>query len=536
MDDPPYAGDPHRRQLPQSAVSRTTRSSSPGSADQTRTSAQKCFGRGIPLLRARSTTGMTYTRSSSASAALNWTTCPAAAWISPPSKCAPIATRPPPTNTSRCTASRAAGAHELDNALRAHRDVRASRSTTCCALTRSPGQGNAKRRRKAGFGRSSARVPSRWNRMRNLPGFPTAIDALRTVSVSRLLLDNVPHIKAYWVSMTPEVAQIALQFGADDVDGTIVHETIYRAAGSRSPSSLAVETLVRLIQEAGRVPVERDVLQRRPRAPAGFAAGGGHEGSRRNAKKHRGGVVTVERAGDHQDEGRSTARGRSGLPQCATLDRRLGHQAGVLPGDARMQVAEQEGQLDEAWVAETELERRADAGRGGGVDRRSSSRPWMHFILIARGAVRSVVVVAEQPSRPSTRLAVDLSSRTSIVLARLLLRARGVREPRACVPLRARRSRASRVREGARHRRPGLKIEGRYPQCSIWAGRPARSTRGCYFVFAAWCGRGRAHPRRGTAARGSEARRAGAEGLPSPMPAQLVPAAFSRSFSTRLPA
>jgi aminodeoxyfutalosine synthase len=97
------------------------------------------------------------------------------------------------------------------------------------------------------------------NGMRNLPA-PTAVDALRTVAVSRLLLDNVPHVKAYWVSMTPEVAQIALRFGADDLDGTIVHETIYRAAGSRSPSGLTVDHLVRLIQEAGRIPVERDTF------------------------------------------------------------------------------------------------------------------------------------------------------------------------------------------------------------------------------------------------------------------------------------
>jgi aminodeoxyfutalosine synthase len=97
------------------------------------------------------------------------------------------------------------------------------------------------------------------NGMRNLPA-PTAVDALRTVAVSRLLLDNVPHIKAYWVSMTPEVAQIALRFGADDLDGTILHETIYRAAGSRSPGALTVDQLVRLIREAGRTPVERDTL------------------------------------------------------------------------------------------------------------------------------------------------------------------------------------------------------------------------------------------------------------------------------------
>ena len=97
------------------------------------------------------------------------------------------------------------------------------------------------------------------NGMRNLPA-PTAIDGLRTIAVARLVLDNVPHIKAYWVSMTPEVAQIALRFGANDLDGTIVHETIYRAAGSRSPGALTTAELVRLIQEAGRIPVERDTL------------------------------------------------------------------------------------------------------------------------------------------------------------------------------------------------------------------------------------------------------------------------------------
>jgi len=99
------------------------------------------------------------------------------------------------------------------------------------------------------------------NGMRNLPA-PTAIDALRTVAVSRLLLDQVPHVKAYWVSMTPEVAQIALRFGADDIDGTIVHETIYKAAGSRSPAGLTSDQLVRLIQEAGACRSERDTLYR----------------------------------------------------------------------------------------------------------------------------------------------------------------------------------------------------------------------------------------------------------------------------------
>ncbi len=97
------------------------------------------------------------------------------------------------------------------------------------------------------------------NGMKNLPA-PTAIDDLRTIAVSRLLFDNIDHIKAYWVSSGPDVAQIALRFGADDLDGTIVHETIYHAAGSPVPQGLREGDLVRLIREAGRIPVERDTL------------------------------------------------------------------------------------------------------------------------------------------------------------------------------------------------------------------------------------------------------------------------------------
>lgn len=97
------------------------------------------------------------------------------------------------------------------------------------------------------------------NGMKNLPA-PTAVDDLRTLAVSRLMLDNVEHIKAYWVSSTPKIAQVGLRFGADDIDGTIVHETIYHAAGSSSPQGLTYDDLVRLIREAGRIPVERDTL------------------------------------------------------------------------------------------------------------------------------------------------------------------------------------------------------------------------------------------------------------------------------------
>ena len=124
------------------------------------------------------------------------------------------------------------------------------------------------------------------NGMKNLPA-PTGVDDLRTLAVSRLLLDNVPHIKAYWVSSTPKIAQVALRFGADDLDGTIVHETIYHAAGSSSPQGMTYDELVRLIREAGRVPVERDTLYNVVREhPASAVPEGALKVRDRNAARH----------------------------------------------------------------------------------------------------------------------------------------------------------------------------------------------------------------------------------------------------------
>jgi aminodeoxyfutalosine synthase len=89
--------------------------------------------------------------------------------------------------------------------------------------------------------------------------FTSAIDDLKTIAVSRLMLDNVPHIKAYWVMLTAEVATIALNFGADDMDGTVGEERIAHDAGAISPMKLAKDKLISIIHEAGKLPVERDV-------------------------------------------------------------------------------------------------------------------------------------------------------------------------------------------------------------------------------------------------------------------------------------
>ena len=89
---------------------------------------------------------------------------------------------------------------------------------------------------------------------------PSGLLDLKTMAISRLMLDNFPHVKAYWVMLGIKTAQVSLSFGADDLDGTVVHEKIYHDAGSDSPQELSVKEIRRLIQEAGRIPVERDTL------------------------------------------------------------------------------------------------------------------------------------------------------------------------------------------------------------------------------------------------------------------------------------
>jgi aminodeoxyfutalosine synthase len=97
------------------------------------------------------------------------------------------------------------------------------------------------------------------NQMRKLPA-PSAADTLRVHAVSRLMLDNVPHIKAFWIATGVEVAQAALWFGVDDLDGTVQEEKIYHMAGSATPEGMTTAQLTRLVRAAGREPLERDTL------------------------------------------------------------------------------------------------------------------------------------------------------------------------------------------------------------------------------------------------------------------------------------
>jgi aminodeoxyfutalosine synthase len=97
------------------------------------------------------------------------------------------------------------------------------------------------------------------NQMRKLPA-PSATDTLRVHAVGRLLLDNVPHIKAFWIATGVEVAQLAQWYGANDLDGTVQEERIYHMAGSRTPEAMTPAAIRRLIRVAGREPLERDTL------------------------------------------------------------------------------------------------------------------------------------------------------------------------------------------------------------------------------------------------------------------------------------
>jgi aminodeoxyfutalosine synthase len=97
------------------------------------------------------------------------------------------------------------------------------------------------------------------NQMRKLPA-PSASETLRVHAVSRLMCDNIPHVKAFWIATGVDVAQLALWYGVDDLDGTVQEEKIYHMAGARTPETLTTADIRRLILAAGREPIERDTL------------------------------------------------------------------------------------------------------------------------------------------------------------------------------------------------------------------------------------------------------------------------------------
>lgn len=110
------------------------------------------------------------------------------------------------------------------------------------------------------------RFHNEYNQLRNIP-MVRAVHSLREIAVARLLFDNCPHVKAYWIMMGLETAQLCLQYGADDIDGTVVEEKITHMAGGRTPEGVSEEELRDLIRGAGKNPVRRDTLYNRVGSP-----------------------------------------------------------------------------------------------------------------------------------------------------------------------------------------------------------------------------------------------------------------------------
>ena len=111
-----------------------------------------------------------------------------------------------------------------------------------------------------GFNAFIPLVYQRENNYLKVDEFPTGEEILKTMAISRIMLDNIPHIKAYWVTSTINLALLACEFGADDLDGTIERELINSASGAKSANGMALEQMVALVQNAGFIPVERDSL------------------------------------------------------------------------------------------------------------------------------------------------------------------------------------------------------------------------------------------------------------------------------------
>ena len=244
-----------------------------------------------------------------------------------------------------------------------------------------------------GGGRFVTFIPLRFhndhNRLAALAS-PTGFDSLRTIAVSRLLLDNFDHIKAYWPMLGTDEAQVALHFGASDLDGTVREEHIYHMAGADTPQGLSRAELVRFIEHAGRIPAERDTLYNVIRRCDAAAALDRPEATP-DAPPTLGWV-------DY-----SNAR-----PLVAGLD-------GVtLKGGHPSEVAQ--------WLAD------GTVGLAllpvGALLSDPAAAAWRvvpDVCIGSEGAVDSVLIAAETPPEQWTRVLLDGVSRTSVVLARLLL-------------------------------------------------------------------------------------------------------------------
>ncbi len=347
-----------------------------------------------------------------------------------------------------------------------------------------------------GGGHFQTFIPLRFhnegNRLSRLAS-PTGYDSLRTLAVARLLLDNIPHVKAYWPMLGTDEAEVAQWFGSSDLDGTVREEHIYHMAGAATPQGLTRAELVRSIRRAGRLPVERDTLYnallRDDPAEAAPLPG-----------RPRLGWVHYQNA----------------LPLVKHLDGvdlRGGHPVEV----ARwLGAGEVELALLPVGALLSDSPALGDGGGGSAGDRAADRRGWRvvpELCIGCDGEVGSVVLVADTPPEQWTEVRLDGVSRTSALLARLLLTA-GPLAARVPPGLRLRDVPPGEGLAGAGRGVAALVIgdAARAPDAQrahrIDLGAAWKAWTGLPFVFAVWAGRADLDP-----AVVDHVRRAGAKGL-----------------------
>ena len=258
----------------------------------------------------------------------------------------------------------------------------------------------------------------------------TGFDDLKNLAVGRLVLDNIPHVKTHWPMVTPFVSQVALSFGCDDLEGTVVFERVYHEAGAGTPMWLSYDEIVGLIRGAGRVPVERDSLYQtvrtfedwvpglavvRPQGPEGPTFRIDHRRQTR-AKKHALPIVT--------DPGRKPGAnkfrlGRIGYINCYPVYGAIDRGVVPAPGDlvtgtpAELNDLLVAGELDVSVISAIEYARHA---------RDLVLLP--DIAISSDGPVRSVILYSRVPAGQLDGRTVLLSaaSRTSVALLELLCR------------------------------------------------------------------------------------------------------------------
>ena len=298
------------------------------------------------------------------------------------------------------------------------------------------------------------------NALMKLPG-PTGVEDLRTYAVARLMLDNIPHLKAYWIMLGVKTAQTALWFGADDLDGTVQEERIYHMAGAATPQVMRPNEIVRIIRNAGRTPVERDTLYNV--VAEGDGAGLRQAVPPRRAPQPGGRLVSaLKKPGAKLRRRLVPERAAHHLRARARPRRRTFELSFELPSRCAELLAA--GEVDLGLIPGRRLRRSRRRAARRPRHRHREPRRRAHGAAGRRGAVERAEAIA-----------LDGASRSSAALLKLLCRERGLSPRFREVPHDEVLGAAARHDRRAGHRRRRLRGRREATRTSsIWARRGAR--------------------------------------------------------------